>query len=152
MEDNLTEGFKEMYKERDFLELTQSFCISSLTTVDRLIIESADYFGVNASKYELCHLHKLKAAGKLQLSFKSLIEWKSWTIDKCIENLNMKEARFYLVKSNSALLDPARAEIVEESSERPVAKLPQVANTDDLVQREKILCTYHGVNVNKSET
>jgi len=112
-------------------------------------MEAVDYYGVSGSKYELYNLikQKLKNSTKVQLIHKPLTEWKSWTIDKCVENLKLAEAHFYLIRNNSRVLDPSKTEITEVNTERKLTKLPQSTHREDLVQREKILCKFHGLNV-----
>ena len=147
----MNENFDEIYKDGDLIELTQSFKISTLTTVEKIKSEAADYWGVNGARYELYYLKKKKLEDSKESSYtyKSLVEWKDWTMNKCLDNLKLKEARFHLLKKRNEIemQGPNRIEAKEAVTEVKAKKLSVQTNLNELEEREKILCMYHGLNV-----
>jgi len=132
------------------VELTHSFRISSLTSLDRLRLDAADYWGINASKYEFYYLAYAKptepgARGEWVLT--SLSEYKDLTVDKCIGKVNMRIAVLFLMRLDSNLLNANRQEKKDKKDKKSPEKVNSNAlHKEDLLEREKTLCMYHGLN------
>lgn len=138
-----------MYKEKNSYELTHSFRISMLSTLERIKLEAADYWGVNASRFELCYLKKekkVKSKGYKRY-FQSLLEWKDWPVDKCLETFQSNEAQFYLIKNDSKLLEQKNDDIKDTNTKIKKATEVRDETRDQIAEREKVLCMYHGLNV-----
>jgi hypothetical protein len=119
--------------------------------VEKIKLEAADYWGVNAARYELYYLAKQKVENSKQsaLNYQSLVEWKDWTMNKCLDKLKLKEARFYLIKKRNEIemLGPNKIEAKEAQTELAAKKKTIFPQIGELEKREKILGLYHGMNV-----
>ena len=137
-----------MYFENGVYELTHSFRISCLTSLEQLKIESGDYWGINTSKYEFCYQieEKLKE-NKIRKKMEKLTNFRDSTVDKCLGDIGISTAILYLIKDGSKLSTEDKKEDKKEAVETKFDDLTAAAKKEDLVKREKILCMYHGLNV-----
>ena len=122
-------------------ELTHSFKVSKLTTIERLKIEACDYWGINSSNYELYYISKNDNSEYIPIG-----DHKDCIVDTYVRNNNITEVIFYLLNNNSKLIN---SEIKE--SDIPISfsniKTIGMKQDEDLKERVKILSRYHGVNV-----
>eukprot|EP00826_Nyctotherus_ovalis_P040907 TRINITY_DN4066_c0_g4_i1.p2 TRINITY_DN4066_c0_g4~~TRINITY_DN4066_c0_g4_i1.p2 ORF type:complete len:114 (-),score=13.31 TRINITY_DN4066_c0_g4_i1:522-863(-) len=106
--------------------------------------------------YELCYLKKDE--NLKQEKYETLAERQNWTINKCLKNIKLREdeAVFYLAKKRndfdfgfenleSNKVEAKDKEAITESKAK--ANIKKLTESTDLIEREKVLCTYHGVNV-----
>ena len=140
-----------MYRENGIVQLTHSFRLSYLTSMERLKMEAGEYWGINASKYELRYLQMKKQEERNkdqgEMKLKSLSKYSDLTVDKCLEVIKLRTAIFCMIKQNSKLLKMGNKEAKEAKVESKAIDFKQIRYNEDLIEREKVLGMYHGLNV-----